>query len=155
MVALLDVSVLVALFDPGHIHHEIAHDWLVDHRKQGWATCAITENGLVRILTSPTFTNPPHRPADIVPMLAKLRAASDHRYWPCAISLCDESVFDPAYIRGNKQVTDVYLLGLAVSAGGALATFDRSIHLAAVKGATRDHVQVISAVPEGSTSAGM
>ena len=155
MVALLDVSVLVALFDPSHVHHEIAHDWFEDQRKEGWATCAITENGLVRILTSPAFTNPPHRPAHIVPMLGKLRAGGGHVYWPDAISLCDESVFDPAYIRGHKQITDVYLLGLAVSAGGALATFDRSIHLTAVKGATRDHLQVISAVPEGSTSAGM
>ena len=155
MVALLDVSVLVALFDPGHVHHEIAHDWFADQKKDGWATCAITENGLVRILTSPTFTNPPHRAATIVPMLANLRGSGGHVYWPGTISLCDDTIFDPAYIRGHKQVTDVYLLGLAVSARGTLATFDRSIHLSAVRGATRDHLQVISAVPEGSTAAGM
>ncbi len=155
MTALLDVSVLIALFDPSHVHHEMAHDWFADQKADGWATCAITENGLVRILTSPTFTNPPHRAATIIPMLATLRASGGHVYWPDTISLCDEKVFDPAYIRGPKQVTDVYLLGLAVSAGGALATFDRSIHLGAVKGATRDHLLVISAVPEGSTAAGM
>ena len=59
-------------------------------------------------------------------MLRKLRASGGHRFWPERHLACDESVFDPAYIRGTNRVTDVYLLGLAVSAGGALATFDRS-----------------------------
>ena len=71
-------------------------------------------------------------------MLAKLRAGRGHHYWPGAISLCDESVFDPAYIRGHKQVTDVYLLGLAsVGRRRARDVRSQSIHLAAVKGATQ------------------
>ena len=54
-VALLDVNVLVALFDSSHVHHEVAHDWFADHRAQGWATCPHTENGFVRVLANPAY----------------------------------------------------------------------------------------------------
>jgi predicted nucleic acid-binding protein len=56
--ALLDVNVLVALFDPDHVHHELAHDWFGDHRAQGWATCPVTQNGLVRVLSNPRYGSP-------------------------------------------------------------------------------------------------
>ena len=46
-------------------------------------------------------------------------------------------------MRGHAQVTDVYLLGLAVAHGGTLATFDRSIPLGAVSGARPSHLTVI------------
>ena len=49
-VALLDVNVLVALFNPVHVHQELAHDWFADHRASGWATCPLTENGFLRVL---------------------------------------------------------------------------------------------------------
>lgn len=55
MVALLDVNVLVALFDPAHVHHDAAHAWFGEHCAQGWATCALTENGLVRVLSNPAY----------------------------------------------------------------------------------------------------
>lgn len=152
MATLLDVSVLLALFDPGHVHHELAHDWFEDHRREGWASCPITENGFIRLVTSPTFANPPHRAADIVPRLTALRRSGHHQFWPDSVSFTDEGVFNLAQIRGHKQLTDVYLLGLARSKGGALATFDRSIHLGAVKGATLANLQVISAAPEESMS---
>jgi hypothetical protein len=148
----LDVNVLLALFDPGHVHHELAHDWFEDHRRAGWASCPITENGFVRLVTSPTFANPPHRAADIVPRLTALRRSGHHQFWGETVSLTDERVFNVAEVRGHKQLTDVYLLGLARSKGGALTTFDRSIHLGAVKGATKANLQVISAAREGSTT---
>ncbi|HWJ56793.1 MAG TPA: hypothetical protein VNR90_11235, partial [Vicinamibacterales bacterium] len=52
-IALLDVNLLVALFDPDHVHHDISHDWFAEQRGVGWATCPLTENGLVRVLSSP------------------------------------------------------------------------------------------------------
>lgn len=152
VVALLDVSVLLALFDPSHVHHEIAHDWFEDQKPHGWASCPITENGFIRLATSPAFTNPPLRAADIVPKLNALRKSGHHHFWPDAPSLADDRIFNPAYIRGHQQLTDVYLLGVARAAGGALATFDRTIQLGAVKGATRAHLMVISAGPRESTS---
>ncbi len=143
-VSLLDVNVLVALFDPDHVHHELAHDWFDDHRADGWATCPCTENGFVRVLTNPSYATPAHRPEDIVERLRAFRASGKHHFWPDAVSLSDAKVFKPAYIRGHRQVTDIYLLGLAHHAEGRLATFDRSIPLSAVAGATRTTIQVIA-----------
>lgn len=152
MVALLDVSVLLPLFDPSHMHHDLAHDWFEDQQQQGWATCPITENGFVRLATSVAYSNPLLRPADIVARLITFRRTGRHEFWPASLSLTDERVFNAAHIRGHRQLTDVYLLGLAKSNGGALATFDQSIHLGAVKGATKANLMVISAAPAESTS---
>ncbi len=143
-VALLDVNVLVALFDPDHVHHELAHDWFDDQRGHGWATCPLTENGFVRVLTNPAYATPAHRPADIVERLRAFRGSGNHHFWPDSVSLSDPTVFNPAYIRGHRQVTDVYLMGLARQGGGTLATFDRTIPLAAVVGATKSTLQVIA-----------
>lgn len=142
-VALLDVNVLVALFHPDHIHHEIAHDWFDGQRAHGWATCPITENGFVRLLTNPKVATAVNRPVEIAERLRVFRSSAHHQFWPDSVSLTDEKVFTRSFIRGHKQVTDIYLLGLAKVAGGALATFDRSIPIGAVKGATRAMLQVI------------
>jgi uncharacterized protein len=143
-VALLDVNVLVALFDPDHIHHDLAHDWFADQRPHGWATCPLTENGLIRVLSSPGYSTTPLRAAEMLERLGAFRASGQHRFWPAAISFADARLFNPALVSGHRQVTDIYLLGLAKQASGALATFDRSIPLAAVKGATRAHLQLIA-----------
>ena len=144
-VALLDVNILVALFDPDHIHHELAHDWFSDQRLNGWATCAITENGFVRIVTRPEYASPANRPEEVLARLGAFRKNSGHHFWANALSLADERIFNPAFIRGHRQVTDIYLLGLAATTGGCLATFDRTIPIAAVKGATSATLQVITA----------
>jgi toxin-antitoxin system PIN domain toxin len=144
-VALLDVNLLVALFDPDHVHHDLAHDWFHDQRRHGWATCPLTENGLVRVLTNPAYGGMLRRPVEITAHLGSFRAGGHHRFWPDGVSLADARVFDPAFIRGHRQVSDIYLLGLARHARGALATFDRTIPLEAVRGATRAHLLVVAA----------
>jgi toxin-antitoxin system PIN domain toxin len=143
-VALLDVNVLVALFDPDHVHHELAHDWFADHRSGGWATCPLTEAGFVRVLANPVYGSPITRPDDLVGRLRALCASGHHHFWPDAVSLRDQAVFKAAFIRGHRQVTDVYLLGLAAKMRGCLATFDRTIPAAVVRGAARDTLQIIS-----------
>jgi toxin-antitoxin system PIN domain toxin len=145
VIALLDVSVLIALFDQTHRNHDVAHDWFDDQRVEGWATCPLTENSVVRVLSGAAFRNPPYRAVELIETLTALRGVGGHHFWPATVSLTDQAVFDPAYIAGHKQLTDVYLLGLAKVSGGALATFDRSIHLRAVKGATKANVKIISA----------
>ncbi len=142
-VALLDVNVLVALFDPDHVHHEIAHDWFADHRHHGWATCPITENGLVRVLSNPAYAGSTLRPAAVTGALAQFRASGDHTFWPATLSLTDESAFDLSVASGHGQLTDVYLLGLARAMSGCLATFDRTIPIKAVIGATAAQLQII------------
>ena len=141
--ALLDVNVLIALFNPSHVHHETAHDWFEDHRTAGWATCPLTENGFLRILSHPQAAVE----ADRKTLFASLRTfcgSGHHERWPDAVSLLDETLFDPSAVVSHRQITDVYLLGLATRMGGTLATFDASIPLRAVKGATTGNLSVIA-----------
>jgi toxin-antitoxin system PIN domain toxin len=142
-VSLLDVNVLVALFFPNHVHHELAHDWFADHRSLGWATCPITENGLVRVASQQRSDGGVIRAADMVGLLARFARDKHHRFWADTVSLTDATLFVPELISGARQITDLYLLGLARKMGGRLTTFDRSIATAAVRGATADLLQVI------------
>jgi toxin-antitoxin system PIN domain toxin len=142
--ALLDVNVLLALANPKHTHHEIAHDWFADNYSQGWATCAVTENGFVRVLSNPVARAGTFRPSEVLGLLRRFCSAKEHTFWPDAVSLTDAALFNPALIRGHRQVSDVYLLGLAKKMGGYLATFDQGIPLGAVIGATRDTIAVIA-----------
>lgn len=143
-VALLDVNVLVALFFPSHVHHETAHDWFEDHRRDGWATCPITENGFVRVASQQPSAEGTWRPDVVLDRLRRFCGSGRHELWSDLISLRDEKLFDPGYIPGAGQLTDVYLLGLAMKMKGRLVTFDRSIPLRAVRGATKDSLHVLA-----------
>jgi uncharacterized protein len=143
-VGLLDVNVLIALFDPDHVHHEVAHDWFGDNRVSGWATCPLTENGFLRVLSNPARGGEITRVPDLVARLQKFCASRYHQFWPDAISIHDERLFDASLIRGHKQLPDVYLLGLAVKRGGRLVTFDRNVPLGAVRGARHETLEVVA-----------
>jgi toxin-antitoxin system PIN domain toxin len=134
-VGLLDVNVLVALFDPDHVHHEVAHDWFARHREHGWATCPLTENGFVRIVSNPAYGFEGLRADAALTLLKTFLGTGGHAFWRDALSLTDERLFDLTLATGHRQVTDIYLLGLATAREGCLVTFDRSIPRAAVKGA--------------------
>ncbi len=144
--ALLDVNVLVALFDPDHVHHDLAHDWFADNRSDGWATCPVTENGFVRVLSNPTYGGRVARPAELAARLKKFCASGHHSFWADSVSLRDGRLFNASFAAGHRQVTDVYLLGLAVRMRGRLVTFDGGIPLKAVAGATRRSLEVIAPV---------
>lgn len=146
--ALLDVNVLVALFNPDHVHHEIAHDWFSDHRAGGWATCPLTENGFVRILSLPSAGVVPQPSSALVERLARFCASGHHVFWQDSVSLRDKKLFSGSFMAGSRQLTDIYLLGLAKKMGGTLATFDRTIPLRAVVGATPATLSVIAAGTE-------
>ena len=142
--ALLDVNMLIALFDAGHTAHEAAHRWWADHQQDGWASCAITENGMVRIMSLPRYR--PEAPLAINDLIAGLRhfaAATDHRFWSSEVSLCDERAITGNRIIGSRAITDVWLLALAVRHGGRLVTLDRRIVPSAVAGATDAHLCVV------------
>ena len=131
MTALLDINMLIALFDAAHVHHRAAHAWITKNRSQGWATCPITQNGCIRVMSQPTY--PGRLPvAEITRRLASAVAVPEHTFWPDSISLCDPTQFEPDRILTPKSLTDVYLLGLASENGGRLVTFDREIPVAAV-----------------------
>ena len=118
LVALLDVSVLVALVHAGHVHHDVAHDWFADNSESGWASCPITENGLLRIVSNPARVEEYVPLPQLVALLDRFCAQSEHQFWPDGPSLRDAGRFDPAALRGHQQLTDVYLLGVAVAHGG-------------------------------------
>lgn len=142
--ALLDVNVLVALFDPDHVHHDVAHDWFAHSGRAGWATCPLTEAGFVRVLSNPAYGGTMVRPADLAERLRRFCASGGHVFWPDAVSLVDASLYDLSRVAGFRQLTDVYLVGLAHTRGGVLATFDRGIPVTAVKGASAATLEVIA-----------
>jgi hypothetical protein len=144
--ALLDVNVLVALFDPDHVHHDAAHDWFADSRGEGWATCPLTENGVVRILSNLRYSPTAESPARIVDRLRTFCASGHHVFWADDVSLLEARQFATDAPVSHRQITDVYLLGLARHHGGRLATFDRTIPLAASPGADAGDLVVISNV---------
>jgi toxin-antitoxin system PIN domain toxin len=131
---LLDVNVLIALIDPGHVAHEDAHRWFDTTGQFSWATCPITENGVLRIVGNPRYPNSPGSPAVVSGIVAALRALRGHEFWPDDISLDDVAVADPKRIMTSAQVTDTYLLALAKYHKGVLATFDRKLSTLAVEG---------------------
>ena len=141
--ALLDVNVIVALFDPNHIHHDPAHQWFAEHRASGWATCPLTENGVVRVLSNPAYPSAAERRQDVARRLAAFRASGHHVFWPDDVSVCDAGLF--GLTVGYRQLTDVYLLGLATAHDGCLATFDRSVPLKAVRNARPQNLALIEA----------
>jgi uncharacterized protein len=141
---LIDASLLIALFDAGHVNHEIAHDWFADNRGRGWATAPLTENALLRIVSNPAYGRNSERVAQLNSRLQALCAAADHLFWPDSVSLRDEAVFDLAF-TSHRPLTDVYLLGLAKVNGGVLATFDQSIPVKAIVGGSPDLLEVIGA----------
>ena len=143
MRALLDVNVLIALLDTDHVHHGPAASWLEVHLKHGWASCPITQNGCIRIMSQPGYPNP--LPAvQVAQRLAEAAARPQHRFWPDSISLFDETAVDRSRLLSARQVTDAYLLALAVHNKGTFVTFDRSIALAVVPGAQERNVLVLS-----------
>ncbi|MBL8553946.1 MAG: VapC toxin family PIN domain ribonuclease [Phenylobacterium sp.] len=134
MIHLLDVSVLIALLDTRHVQHENAHRWFAERGRRGFATCPIVENGALRILGNPRYAGSPGSPAAVIPSLNSLRAIGDHSFWPDELSLLDSPHVDAAKLGAAGQVTDTYLLALAVSRGGRLATLDRKLGTGAVVG---------------------
>ncbi len=142
-VALLDVNVLVALFDPGHLNHEDAHAWFGKNRQKGWATCPTTVNGCVRVLSNPGYPGLKATVAEVMDHVRVLCAARDHHFWPDAISLLDAALIHPRAIAGHQLITDAYLLAVAQKNGGRLVTFDRAIPVKAAAGATAERVELL------------
>ena len=142
MRALLDVNVLIALFDPDHVHHARAWRWFERQSQHGWASCPITQNGCVRVMSQPGYPNPLPA-ASVVQRLTRATSSPEHEFWPDDLSLLDAQRFDHSRIVGHRQLTDLYLLGLAVARGGCLATFDGAVPLSAARGARGDQLVVV------------
>ena len=134
MIYLLDVNVLIALIDPAHTFSDLAHDWFAADEERLWASCPLTQNGAVRILGSARYPGGPGGPAGAAELVAGLCAHPRHVFWPDDINLLTHPGLDISMVSASGQVTDTYLLALAVSKGGRLATLDRRLSVAAVAG---------------------
>ncbi len=143
---LLDVNVLIALMDPAHEFHPAATAWFRSNRAEGWATCPTTESGFIRLLSNPKYPNVNLSPAQAADLLVRLVEANrqTHSWWPETASLRDESVFDLAAITGHKQITDTWLLSIAAINQGKLATCDRRMGPAGVRGAVATQITAIA-----------
>lgn len=144
MRALLDVNVLIALLDAGHLHNRLANEWLTRELASGWASCPLTQNGCLRILSQPAY--PGAQPVALVAeRLAEAMTHASHMFWPDSLSLLDRSLINWPNLTGHRQVTDVYLLALAVKQGGRFVTFDARISLATVANARPEHLVLLGA----------
>ena len=131
---LLDVNVLIALIDRGHVPHDRAHEWFAAKGKRAWATCPLTENGVIRIVGHARYPNSPGTPAAVAEILATLRGLGDHEFWPDDVTLFDKNRIRLARLLDSGQVTDTYLLTLACAHRSEFATFDRHLVADAVIG---------------------
>jgi toxin-antitoxin system PIN domain toxin len=122
---LLDINVLIALIDPAHVQHDKAHVWFAAKGNKAWATCPLTENGVLRIIGHPRYPNSPGSPAAVARLLASLRKLPGHVFWPDDISLLDAEYVNAARLLVSAHVTDSYLVALARAHNGQLATFDQ------------------------------
>ncbi|MCC7216844.1 MAG: PIN domain-containing protein [Burkholderiales bacterium] len=142
MRALLDVNVLIALLDQDHTLHARARGWFEANARTGWASCPLTQNGCVRVMANPAYPNA-LPVAQIVARLREAIADAHHEFWPDDVSLLDERVADATRIHGSRQITDLYLLALAVRRDGTFVTFDTSVVRDAVRGATAGNLTVL------------
>ena len=141
MRALLDVNVLIALLDSDHASHDSAISWFSKHAREGWASCPITQNGCIRVMSNPGYPNPLPVQA-VIEHLAEACHQEIHEFWQDSISLLDSDV-DSTRIHGPRQLTDIYLLALALQHEGRLVTFDSGIPLAAVRKATKQNLLIL------------
>jgi hypothetical protein len=140
--ALLDVNVLIAMLDSDHTSHGVAFGWFAKHAKEGWASCPITQNGCVRVMSNPGYPN-------ALPVKAVMTRLADackdgvHEFWSNDVSLLDPDIVDSTRILGPRQLTDIYLLAIAVRHEGRFVTFDTGVTLAAVRKATTRNLAVL------------
>ena len=132
MISLLDVNVLIALLDQNSPHHQPATTFFKAAMNEGWATCPMTENALLRIIGHPDYPRGPGSVEATRRHFAKYVAAPGHQFWADSISLLDSRAFPT--LPASKQLTDLYLLGLAAKNGGRFATFDRAIDASSIPG---------------------
>jgi toxin-antitoxin system PIN domain toxin len=144
MRAMLDVSVLIALLDAEHVHHMTVTRWFADNAPHGgWASCPLTQNGCIRILSQPAYLN--STPAALVAdILGEATADPLHEFWPDSLSLLSPGALHWDRLLSGRHLTDVYLLALAVRHGGRLVTMDQGIPLSAVPDARPEHLMILS-----------
>ena len=119
--ALLDTNVLLALAWPNHQHHTPAHEWFAAHSKHGWATCAVTQLGFIRLSANPSYTPNAVSPQDAAALLQQWTRLKGHHFW---VSPAADDPVIYARALGHQQVSDAWLVEVARHNRGTLVTLD-------------------------------
>ena len=144
-VNLLDVNMLIALAWPSHVHHEVALDWFTKNVSTGWASCPLTQCAFVRISSNPKIIPEAVTPREALALLGEIVSQPTHTFWQDDIEVLDEHV-PTSFLVGHRQVTDAYLLGLAIQNNGRLVTLDNGISsLLPTRSPHRDALHIIRA----------
>lgn len=140
---LLDVNVWIALFDDAHVASPRANEF-IEMIGVRIASCPLVENGVIRVLNLPSYGR--RGALGLQAVRAQLVSSCntlDHEFWADSVSLRDDAAVDFNRVHGHNQITDLYLLALAVRHDGTLVTFDQNIPLDAVRGATQSHLKIL------------
>ena len=84
----------------------------------------------------PKYPNSAGSPAAVAPFVASLRTLLGHVFWKDDLSLIGSDLVNVDRIMTPGQVTDTYLLALAVANKGQLATLDRRLSTKTVRHGT-------------------
>jgi toxin-antitoxin system PIN domain toxin len=138
---LLDTNVLIALAWPNHVHHSDTVAWFKAKAMTAFRTCPITQTGFIRISSNPSFKPNAPLPANAIDVLQRFTALPGHQFWADDIQAV-EAFAEATPIATHRQVTDAYLLSLAIRHDGVLATWDRGI--VPLSGRNRDRVELLA-----------
>jgi toxin-antitoxin system PIN domain toxin len=122
---LVDVNVLIALADEDHVHHNLATQWLDSIGNRHWGPCAFSQAGFLRIKANPALSQ--YSIKDAGKVLRDLSRHASYRFWPISDDWVTLTAPFLDRVFGHQQVTDAYLLGLAIKGGGILVTFDQAV----------------------------
>ncbi len=139
---LLDVNVLIALLDANHVHHTRAMGWFIGSAQRGWLTCPTVENGTIRIMSGARYGPTLFSPSVVAERLQLLMDATMHAFIPDDVSLLDGNRVHRHELKRSSQITDTYLLALAVANRAHLATMDQRLSPTVVPGGA-DHLYQI------------
>ena len=145
-VGLLDVNALLALLMENNDFHPQMARWFTTNQHAGWATCPITELGFVRVISNAAFVKPAPKIGLAIDLLRRsTQSSSHHRFWPEGFRLSDLAPSVKSQLTGHKQITDAYLLSIAIRNGGRLVTFDRRIRQLAPQGSEeQDSLEILT-----------
>lgn len=124
---LLDLTVLIALTEPGHFHYQKAQEWFNTSGKSDWGICPLTEAGFVSVTTNPSYRPVPRSMDQATAILQMMRSYPGYSFWEINESWVTLAAPFAARILGHQQVTVAYLLGLAIKNNGVLVTFDGGV----------------------------
>jgi toxin-antitoxin system PIN domain toxin len=124
---LLDANALIALLWPRHEHHDRLRRWFSRHAAQGWATCAFTQSAFVRIVCQPAFAGQALAVSEVSELLMRNAAHPGHRLLAMDFGIAEVLGCCTGGVVGHRQVTDAWLLTLAVRHTMKLLTLDRGV----------------------------